>query len=158
MKQHSNVTPTVPNSLVGDVHKYLYLLILYQLIWVFIVPLEISTKVIQCCAITRELSVFVSRLTMSHLTYSKMAALHSISQFCDPHGNRYTLPLKLTARLVFVASSESETGRRRRMGGEGGPGEEDGIWRNRGSRDVTPIKLLANQVITWVIQGLHRRP
>lgn len=90
-------------------------------------PLEISTKVIQCCAVTRELSVFVSRLTTLHLPYSKTTALPLISQFCDPHGNRYTLPLKLTARLVFVASSESETGRRRRMGEEGGLGEENGI-------------------------------
>lgn len=45
--------------------------------------------------------------------------------------------------------------RRRKGGGEGREGRDrgDGIWRNGGRRDVTAIKLLANQVITWVIQG-----
>lgn len=55
-----------------------------------------------------------------------MASFPSISQFCDPHGNGYTLPQKLTARLVVVASSEREAGRRRRergMMGSEEPGE-----------------------------------
>ncbi len=107
-----------------------------------------NTKVIQCHAVTGELDIFVSWFKTSYLTYSKMTSFHLVSQFCNPHGNGHMLPLKLTARLgivVVVASSERETGRRRREEGEG-----HGRWdlKNQGSRDVTPIKLLANQVIT----------
>lgn len=54
-----------------------------------------------------------------------MASFPPISQFCDPHGNGYMPPQKLTARLV-VASSEMEAAGRRRERGKMGseePGE-----------------------------------
>lgn len=76
-----------------------------------------NKKVIQCHAVIRELDVFVSWFKTLHLTYSKTTSFPLISQFCDPHGNGHTLPQKLTARLVVVASSERETGKIRREGG-----------------------------------------
>lgn len=67
---------------------------------------------IRKCIITRKLHAFVSRFKTLHLTYTETTSLPLISQFCDPHGNSHTLPQKLTARHVVVASSERETGRR----------------------------------------------
>lgn len=70
-----------------------------------------NTKVIKWHAITRELDVFVSWFKTLHLIYSKTTSFPLISQFCDPHGNSHTLPQKMTARLLVVASSEK--GKRR---------------------------------------------
>lgn len=56
------------------------------------------------------------------MTYSKKMYFPSLSHFSDPHGNGYTPPQKLTARLVVVAPSVREKGRK------GEEQEEQGRW------------------------------
>lgn len=66
--------------------------------------------------------MFFSRFKSLHLTYRKRTSIPLISRFCDPHGNGHTLPQKLTARVDVVASSERETGEKKKKKGRVGGG------------------------------------
>lgn len=122
-------------------------------VWMYGGPFWIYTMVVHVHI--KENDMFLSLGLQCCIVYSRLYLPWYVSFV--PRGSCHS-PSKADSQtfllLFLLLHQMSGEDRRSQSGGRGG----DGMGGTRGSRDVTPIKLLANQVITWVIQGLHRRP
>lgn len=122
-----------------------------ELITVYLAVVNVPAQRIQYCH--RRITCFcfmvykvASDLQLNNFFFPDESFLWSLWKHSAPKADSHTC-------CCLKQKGDKEKKRKGRRGGQG-----RWMWGTRGSRDVIPIKLLANQVIMWVIQGLHRRP